>query len=118
MHFMFRKGSLCQFLEEDLKTPLPRNVMFEDDKKIWEMAKQLQLNLGGGEKEFGECIGVTGFARSRGNIRRNGSGVEGIEQNCRNRANECQVSKKHLLHERSSPLFIQVGHQDPVCIIL
>jgi hypothetical protein len=40
MHFMFRKGWLCQFLEEDLKTPLPRKVMFEDDAKIWEMAKR------------------------------------------------------------------------------
>jgi hypothetical protein len=33
MHFMFRKAWLCQFLEEDLKTPLPRKVMFEDDQK-------------------------------------------------------------------------------------
>ena len=40
MHFMFRKVWLCQFLEEDLKTPLPRKVMFEDDQKIWEMTKR------------------------------------------------------------------------------
>jgi hypothetical protein len=40
MHFMFRKSWLCQFLEEHLKTPLPRKVAFGDDQKIWEMAKR------------------------------------------------------------------------------
>ena len=40
MHFMFRKGWFCQFLEEDLKTPLPRKVTVADEKKIFEMAKR------------------------------------------------------------------------------
>jgi hypothetical protein len=49
LHFMFRKGWFCQFLEEDLKTPLPRKVLFEDDAKIWEMAKRggFTLNIAG-----------------------------------------------------------------------
>ena len=40
MHFMFRKGWHCQFLEEDMKTQLPRTLTFADDRKIWEMAKR------------------------------------------------------------------------------
>ena len=40
MHFMFRKGWHCQFLEEDMKTLLPRTLTFADDRKIWEMAKR------------------------------------------------------------------------------
>ena len=49
MHFMFRKGWFCQFLEEDLKTPLPKTIRFTDDKKIWEMAKRggFTLNIAG-----------------------------------------------------------------------
>jgi hypothetical protein len=49
MHFMFRKGWFCQFLEEDLKTPLPRTIQFTDDKEIWEMAKRgcFTLNISG-----------------------------------------------------------------------
>ena len=64
MHFMFRKGWLCQFLEEDLKTPLPRKVMFEDDQKIWEMAKRggFTLNISG-QQELEEAI-----RRKRGGI--------------------------------------------------
>jgi len=57
MHFMFRKGWFCQFLEEDLKTPLPRTVQFEDDKKIWEMAKRggFTLNISG-RREIEDAI--------------------------------------------------------------
>jgi hypothetical protein len=64
MHFMFRKGWLCQFLEEDLKTSLPRKVMFEDDQKIWEMAKRggFTLNISG-RQELEEAI-----RRKRGGI--------------------------------------------------
>jgi hypothetical protein len=64
MHFMFRKGWLCQFLEEDLKTPLPRTVLFEDDQKIWEMAKRggFTLNISG-RQELEEAI-----RRRRGGI--------------------------------------------------
>lgn len=49
MHFMFRKAWFCQFLEEDLKTPLPKTIQFSDDKKIWEMAKRggFTLNISG-----------------------------------------------------------------------
>ena len=49
MHFLFRKEWLCQFLKEDLQTPLPRQVRFTDEKKIWEMAKRggFTLNVAG-----------------------------------------------------------------------
>ena len=49
MHFVFRKGWYCQFLEEDMKTPLPRKLAFADDRKIWEMAKRggFTLNIAG-----------------------------------------------------------------------
>jgi hypothetical protein len=49
MHFMFRKGWHCQFLEEDMKTPLQRALTFADDRKIWEMAKcgGFTLNIAG-----------------------------------------------------------------------
>jgi hypothetical protein len=40
MHFMLQDGWLCQFLEEDLQTPLPRKVRFEDPAKIIEMAEK------------------------------------------------------------------------------
>jgi hypothetical protein len=64
MHFMFRKGWLCQFVEEDLKTPLPRKVLFENDQKIWEMAKRggFTLNISG-RQEIQEAI-----RRRRGGI--------------------------------------------------
>ena len=49
MHFMFRKGWHCQFLEDDMKTPLPRTLTFADDQKIWEMTKRdgFTLNIPG-----------------------------------------------------------------------
>ena len=34
MYYMFRAGWMCQFLEEDLKTPLPRRLHFRDADKI------------------------------------------------------------------------------------
>jgi len=34
MFYMFREGWTCQFLEEDLKTSLPRRLRFKDAKKI------------------------------------------------------------------------------------
>jgi len=40
MHFMLRDGWYCQFLEEDLKTPLPRKVTLDDPAKIYEMAER------------------------------------------------------------------------------
>jgi hypothetical protein len=49
LHFILRKGWFCQFLEEDLKTALPKTIRFTDDKKIWEMAKRggFTLNISG-----------------------------------------------------------------------
>ncbi|ADW69054.1 hypothetical protein AciX9_2009 [Granulicella tundricola MP5ACTX9] len=41
MHFMSTaKGWHCQFLEEDLKTPLRRRLTFQDPSKIEEMAEK------------------------------------------------------------------------------
>ena len=40
MSFMFRNGWLCQFLEEDLKTPLPRKVTLRSQEKVREMARR------------------------------------------------------------------------------
>jgi hypothetical protein len=58
-----RKGWLCQFLEESLKTPLPRTIQFTDEK-IWEMAKRdcFTLNISG-RQELEEAI-----RRKRGGI--------------------------------------------------
>ena len=40
MHFMLREGWFCQFLEEDLKTPLPRKMTLEDPGKLFEIAER------------------------------------------------------------------------------
>jgi hypothetical protein len=40
MYFPFRRGWQVQFLEADLKTPLPRKVTFADADKIWELARR------------------------------------------------------------------------------
>ena len=40
MSFMVRKGWVCQFLEEDLKTPLPRRVTLGSDERVREMARR------------------------------------------------------------------------------
>jgi hypothetical protein len=45
MSFQSRKGWHCQFLEEDLKTPLPRKITFTTDDKVREMAKRGGANL-------------------------------------------------------------------------
>jgi hypothetical protein len=34
MYYMYRENWMCQFLEEDLKTPLPRRFYFKDPEKI------------------------------------------------------------------------------------
>jgi hypothetical protein len=39
MHFMLNQGWLCQFLEPDLRTPLPRQLTFQDPAKIVAMAE-------------------------------------------------------------------------------
>jgi hypothetical protein len=40
MSFMLRDGWLCQFLEEDLKTRLPRKVTLRSQEKVREMARR------------------------------------------------------------------------------
>jgi hypothetical protein len=49
MSFMLRKRWFCQFLEEDLKTALPRKISFADEAKLFEMAERggYELNLEG-----------------------------------------------------------------------
>jgi len=49
MSFMHRQGWYCQFLEEDLKTPLPRKITFHNPAKLIEMAEHggYRLNLEG-----------------------------------------------------------------------
>jgi type II secretory pathway predicted ATPase ExeA len=47
MSFMLRQGWFCQFLEQDLKTSLPRKVTLDDAQKLIEMAERggCTLNL-------------------------------------------------------------------------
>ena len=40
MSFFFHQGWYVQFLEADLKTPLPRTFNFTDSEKIKELAKR------------------------------------------------------------------------------
>ena len=40
MYFMLNRGWQCQFLEADLKTPLPCKLTFSDPAKIVEMAER------------------------------------------------------------------------------
>ena len=46
---MLRQGWHCQFLEEDLKTPLPRKLSVNDPAKLFEIAERggYRLNLEG-----------------------------------------------------------------------
>jgi hypothetical protein len=47
MSFMFRHGWICQFLEQDLKTPLAKSLKFRSDSKVREAAQRggAMLNL-------------------------------------------------------------------------
>jgi hypothetical protein len=45
MSFMHRDGWYCQFLEEDLKTSLPRKVIVASPEKLREMAERGGCNL-------------------------------------------------------------------------
>ncbi len=63
---LFRQGWFCQFLEEDLKTPLPRKITFADEKKIFEVAKRggFTLNIAGRQelqKRSGRAWEVSGL---------------------------------------------------------
>jgi len=40
MHFMLAKGWHCQFLEADLKTPIPYRLTLDDPSEIIELAKR------------------------------------------------------------------------------
>jgi hypothetical protein len=40
MYFHFRQGWQVQFLEADLRTPLPRTLTFGDPEKIRELARR------------------------------------------------------------------------------
>ena len=41
MHYMLAgKSWMCQFLEEDLKTPLPRKLIFQTSEKVVQMAER------------------------------------------------------------------------------
>ena len=57
LQFSFRQGWYCQFLEEDGKTPLPRTVMLEDQRKLFELVKRggFTLNISG-RQEIEEAI--------------------------------------------------------------
>ena len=46
MHFMMRQGWYCQFLEADLKTPLPKKLTIVDSRKLLEMAERGGVNPG------------------------------------------------------------------------
>lgn len=45
MSFVERRGWFCQFLEEDLKTPLPNKLNFKSPEKIIELAERGGANL-------------------------------------------------------------------------
>jgi hypothetical protein len=49
MYFMLNRRWQCQFLEEDLKTPLPHRISFAHEAKLFEMAERggYPLNLEG-----------------------------------------------------------------------
>jgi hypothetical protein len=40
MSFMLRDGWRCQFLEQDLKTALPKKLLFKSHEKIREIAER------------------------------------------------------------------------------
>ena len=45
MSFMDRQGWFCQFLEEDLKTPLPKKVIVKNQDKVREIARRGGCNM-------------------------------------------------------------------------
>ncbi|MFZ0272365.1 MAG: hypothetical protein WB524_11700 [Acidobacteriaceae bacterium] len=49
MHFQTQSGWHCQFLEEDLKTPLPRGLNLVSQDRLFEIAERggYKLNLEG-----------------------------------------------------------------------
>lgn len=64
MSFQDRHGWQCQFLESDLKTPLPRRLRFTSSEKIVEMVER-----GGGIKDQESRLMLQqGIAMGRGGI--------------------------------------------------
>jgi hypothetical protein len=64
MHFMLSDGWFCQFLEEDLKTSLPRKVRLESPEKIVEMAEK-----GGAAMRLEDRQALAyGIAQGRGSV--------------------------------------------------
>ena len=64
MSFMLREGWHCQFLEEDLKTSLPRKVTLDCPSKLFELAERGGSNLnleGRQELDHGIEIGRGGL---------------------------------------------------------
>jgi hypothetical protein len=53
MYFQFRGGWQVQFLEADLRTPLPRTLTFTDPEKIRELASGVRL---GGDSESRQML--------------------------------------------------------------
>jgi hypothetical protein len=49
MSFVLLKRWSCQFLEEDLQTPLPRKLILDEPAKLFEMAERggYRMNLEG-----------------------------------------------------------------------
>ena len=47
MSFMYRAGWHCQFLEEDLRTPLPKKVTVKSHERVREIARRggAEMNL-------------------------------------------------------------------------
>ncbi|UWZ85166.1 hypothetical protein [Occallatibacter riparius] len=45
MFYMLRDGWFCQFLEQDLKTPLPKKLHFKSQEKLWEIAERGGFNM-------------------------------------------------------------------------
>jgi hypothetical protein len=64
MYFFHSHGWYCQFLDEDLKTPLPRTLTFRASEKIMEMAKS-----GGAAKQLEDIAAIEhAIANGRGGI--------------------------------------------------
>ena len=53
MYFFLRTGWFCQFLEEDLKTSLPRTLTFQSSDKVMAMAK-----AGGAAKQLEDVAAI------------------------------------------------------------
>jgi hypothetical protein len=64
LSFMHRDGWYCQFLEEDLKTPLPRKLTFQTAEKVEELIRR-----GGGMNDLAAKQAVEhGIEMGRGGV--------------------------------------------------